>query len=152
MVDDINGNEHNHLSHATTTTSSSLSSASASQQNDDIETGNSSSNPSTAIANTKEQPLELEGSLQNNNTTTPEPSQNQQPNHDITCSICLETFVTGNSIITSACNHSYHRDCVMDWMEKNNKCPNCRQNMWDEDTFALMTTELMKSEQQRVYV
>ena len=48
---------------------------------------------------------------------------------DEECSICLE-YVMENTILNfglrTACNHYFHSDCLIDFMIKSNKCPNCR--------------------------
>jgi len=42
------------------------------------------------------------------------------------CSICLEEFKVGDTIITLPCNHIYHKKCIEIWAENNNNCPLCR--------------------------
>jgi hypothetical protein len=42
------------------------------------------------------------------------------------CSICLEEFKVGDTIITLPCNHIYHKKCIGIWAENNNNCPLCR--------------------------
>lgn len=50
---------------------------------------------------------------------------------DITCSICLDTFETGDKVHKLSCNHYFHSDCetcpgIIPWLQKNHTCPVCR--------------------------
>lgn len=52
------------------------------------------------------------------------------------CSICLEAFEPGNAVVSSC--HVYHRDCILGWLQKRDDCPNCRQCMWDTETYKML--------------
>ena len=43
-----------------------------------------------------------------------------------TCQICLDPYEEGNSVKTLPCFHSYHQDCVDDWLRRSGICPICR--------------------------
>ena len=43
------------------------------------------------------------------------------------CSICLEPFVITDKSITLKCGHKYHTHCIIDWLQRDNICPLCRQ-------------------------
>jgi len=63
------------------------------------------------------------------------------------CSICLEPFRVGDTIARlkpknsgeggedsnsdqhNGCNHWFHEDCIMEWLQNNDECPLCRVNM-----------------------
>ncbi|CAL5098349.1 unnamed protein product [Urochloa decumbens] len=43
------------------------------------------------------------------------------------CSVCLENFDAGNSKLrTMPCNHSFHEQCIFNWLRINHVCPLCR--------------------------
>ena len=43
------------------------------------------------------------------------------------CSICLEKINKCERHITlTECNHTFHKKCLKQWLNKNNTCPNCR--------------------------
>jgi len=47
-----------------------------------------------------------------------------------TCAICLAEYETGDLVISSKmCDHLFHRDCLLEWLDKNDKCPFCRVDM-----------------------
>ncbi len=48
--------------------------------------------------------------------------------YDDTCVICSanETYGTG-PYVKLCCNHRFHRDCVDNWRQRNDKCPICNQ-------------------------
>lgn len=48
--------------------------------------------------------------------------------HKLECSICL-TDNNINSSITTLCGHSYHKKCIMPWVEIYGTCPVCRSNI-----------------------
>ena len=45
------------------------------------------------------------------------------------CPICLEKYVVNDKIIHLDCSHSFHKDCIYIWLNKNNTCPQCRENI-----------------------
>ena len=40
------------------------------------------------------------------------------------CNICLENI---KEQIYMECGHSFHKECILKWLEKSNKCPCCRK-------------------------
>ena len=45
------------------------------------------------------------------------------------CSICLEKYIKKDKIIRLECNHVFHKSCIILWLNKNNSCPQCRENI-----------------------
>ncbi|UJR16118.1 hypothetical protein I4U23_003030 [Adineta vaga] len=50
---------------------------------------------------------------------------------ELTCPICLNTVGNDHEIIYLRCSHSFHRDCINEWLKSNrsmaNTCPICRE-------------------------
>merc|ERR1712187_680251 len=45
------------------------------------------------------------------------------------CSICLAGFAPGDMISSTSCSrgsHTYHRDCIQQWLKEHYTCPICR--------------------------
>ena len=51
--------------------------------------------------------------------------------HD-SCSICMEDYVAGDKKNTLPCNHTFHKQCIVQWLSSNVACPLCRQAITDE--------------------
>mgnify|MGYP001191163556 FL=1 len=45
------------------------------------------------------------------------------------CTICLEPFRKQNAVIILSCDHKFHENCIKLWLNKNNSCPLCRENI-----------------------
>ena len=44
-------------------------------------------------------------------------------------------------LIYGKCAHVYHRDCIMKWMyEGHEECPECRELLWDPETYKRIET------------
>ena len=47
------------------------------------------------------------------------------------CGICLLDYEAGDVLAASKnpeCNHLFHKECLLDWLEKNQICPSCRRS------------------------
>jgi len=47
------------------------------------------------------------------------------------CIICLGTYKNGESICWSnndSCHHSYHSNCILEWLLEHSGCPQCRED------------------------
>ena len=43
------------------------------------------------------------------------------------CTICIEEFKNGETVRTLQCKHIFHKNCIDEWFEKKEVCPNCNQ-------------------------
>lgn len=79
---------------------------------------------------------EIEGSTPTPESLTP-PSQSPTiavPSHEepdgAACAICLDPFQDGEPINSQAsCPHMFHKDCLLEWLDKHDICPCCRRCM-----------------------
>ena len=47
------------------------------------------------------------------------------------CPICLEKLDASNEdVLVTDCNHTFHNDCLVEWLNINTKCPYCRQRLF----------------------
>ncbi|XP_059630321.1 uncharacterized protein LOC132273376 [Cornus florida] len=42
------------------------------------------------------------------------------------CVVCLDEISVGNEFTRLLCSHSFHYQCIVKWLAKNNNCPICR--------------------------
>lgn len=55
---------------------------------------------------------------------------NQQ---SVACSICLDQYLVGDTICwakTNECNHIFHQDCIVQWLQDHDECPLCRVDIF----------------------
>ncbi len=71
---------------------------------------NCTCNTSIAIASKPKQKFYINRSIQ---STT-----------NIECSICMNDIESNQH--NTECNHTFHNNCLSDWLEVNNSCPLCR--------------------------
>ncbi|KAL3867784.1 hypothetical protein ACJMK2_040632 [Sinanodonta woodiana] len=43
------------------------------------------------------------------------------------CAICMCDFVMGESLRFLPCMHTYHKDCIDDWLMRSFTCPSCME-------------------------
>jgi hypothetical protein len=58
----------------------------------------------------------------------------QQQQQEECCSICLEPYKEGDIVATlkpcfGSCQHKFHKDCLLEWLQDHDECPLCRINM-----------------------
>ena len=48
------------------------------------------------------------------------------------CSICLFKYKKPDIIKEFPCNHVFHKNCILKWLEKSNICPLCKYDITDD--------------------
>lgn len=43
------------------------------------------------------------------------------------CSVCQEEYKKGDKCVELPCEHNYHKKCVLEWLNRHDSCPICRQ-------------------------
>jgi hypothetical protein len=54
------------------------------------------------------------------------------------CDICMMDYELGDVVSqsnNSNCDHIFHKDCILDWMQKKHSCPCCRRNYLGEEDY-----------------
>lgn len=51
------------------------------------------------------------------------------------CTICLDSYTVGQSVCSfPVCKHTFHKECLMEWLKRRPKCPNCRRHILTRPT------------------
>ncbi|KAL8565287.1 hypothetical protein ACOMHN_001185 [Nucella lapillus] len=58
----------------------------------------------------------------------------EQVDKTMQCSVCMEDFALGESVRRLPCEHHYHNDCIIPWLELHGTCPVCRKDLNGMDT------------------
>ncbi|CAF4696974.1 unnamed protein product [Rotaria sp. Silwood1] len=70
---------------------------------------------------------------------SPSQSSTLSDNESISeCSICLETYRSGQEVSILSCSHEYHSSCIKGWMMKNRSCPMCRKDIHNQPQFVTL--------------
>ena len=48
---------------------------------------------------------------------------------DEACAVCLNEFSIGSEARRMPCSHTYHQDCIVQWLGRSNMCPMCRYRL-----------------------
>ena len=70
-------------------------------------------------------------------------AQDENESMGACCPICLDDFRQGDRISSSStgqCHHTFHRDCILDWLLTDDTCPCCRQNFVTFESYTPVTT------------
>ncbi|KAJ8270073.1 hypothetical protein GJAV_G00110030 [Gymnothorax javanicus] len=50
------------------------------------------------------------------------------------CPVCKEDYSMGESVRQLPCNHLFHNDCIVPWLEQHDTCPVCRKSLSGQNT------------------
>mmetsp|Transcript_25188 Transcript_25188/g.37069 ORF Transcript_25188/g.37069 Transcript_25188/m.37069 type:complete len:420 (+) Transcript_25188:66-1325(+) len=66
---------------------------------------------------------------------------------DECCCVCMEEYLEGQTyVITPRCEHQFHRDCLLEWLEVHNNitCPSCREEIIQNEEVVETAKRLKK--------
>ncbi|XP_076068353.1 E3 ubiquitin-protein ligase RNF115-like isoform X4 [Oratosquilla oratoria] len=58
----------------------------------------------------------------------------EQVDKSVQCSVCMEDFKLDEPVRKLRCEHCYHRNCIIPWLELHGTCPVCRTTLQDNDS------------------
>lgn len=58
---------------------------------------------------------------------SPKSSNSSSSKESDMCVICIEPLQSKQTTIILDCNHIYHKNCILDWFNKELTCPMCRK-------------------------
>ena len=50
-----------------------------------------------------------------------------------TCAVCKGEFIIGQECLLMPCQHHFHKDCLLPWLNERNSCPVCRFELPTDD-------------------
>ena len=50
-----------------------------------------------------------------------------------TCAVCKDEFIIGQECLLMPCQHHFHKDCLLPWLNERNSCPVCRYELPTDD-------------------
>ncbi|KAJ8277304.1 hypothetical protein GJAV_G00073770 [Gymnothorax javanicus] len=50
------------------------------------------------------------------------------------CPVCKEDYSAGENVRQLPCNHLFHNDCIVPWLEQHDTCPVCRKSLSGQNT------------------
>ncbi|XP_041968001.1 E3 ubiquitin-protein ligase RNF126-like [Alosa sapidissima] len=50
------------------------------------------------------------------------------------CPVCKEDYSAGEMVRQLPCNHLFHNDCIVPWLEQHDTCPVCRKSLSGQNT------------------
>lgn len=65
---------------------------------------------------------------------------------DDACSICLESFCDSDPSTVTSCKHEFHLQCILEWCQRNSKCPMCWQSIILKDPASQELLEAIEKE------
>ncbi|XP_069041100.1 E3 ubiquitin-protein ligase RNF115 [Lepisosteus oculatus] len=58
----------------------------------------------------------------------------EQVESSLECPVCKEDYALGEPVRQLPCNHFFHSDCIVPWLELHDTCPVCRKSLNGEDS------------------
>ncbi|KAM4048961.1 E3 ubiquitin-protein ligase RNF126 [Anomaloglossus baeobatrachus] len=50
------------------------------------------------------------------------------------CPVCKEDYTVGENVRQLPCNHLFHNNCIIPWLEQHDTCPVCRKSLSGQNT------------------
>ncbi|XP_043909825.1 E3 ubiquitin-protein ligase RNF126 [Protopterus annectens] len=62
------------------------------------------------------------------------PVDGQHVGVGLECPVCKEDYSIGENVRQLPCNHLFHNDCIVPWLEQHDTCPVCRKSLSGQNT------------------
>ncbi|XP_015127884.1 E3 ubiquitin-protein ligase RNF181 [Diachasma alloeum] len=62
------------------------------------------------------------------------------------CPVCLKAFESSEIAKSLPCQHSFHKECIIPWLDKTNSCPLCRHELpTDDEDYEMYRKEKLRA-------
>ncbi|XP_010082905.1 PREDICTED: E3 ubiquitin-protein ligase RNF115-like, partial [Pterocles gutturalis] len=58
----------------------------------------------------------------------------EQVDTGLECPVCKEDYTVAEQVRQLPCNHFFHSNCIVPWLELHDTCPVCRKSLKGEDS------------------
>ncbi|XP_076826952.1 E3 ubiquitin-protein ligase RNF115 [Brachyhypopomus gauderio] len=65
----------------------------------------------------------------------------EQADSSMECPVCKEDYTVGEPVRQLPCNHFFHSDCIVPWLELHDTCPVCRKSLSGDDSSSEPASE-----------
>ncbi|KAJ8287904.1 hypothetical protein COCON_G00005630 [Conger conger] len=65
----------------------------------------------------------------------------EQADSCLECPVCKDDYSVGEPVRQLPCNHFFHSDCIVPWLELHDTCPVCRKSLNGEDSTTHQSPE-----------
>ena len=55
--------------------------------------------------------------------------QKHGPETEERCSICLENYTNKDTAMKISCDHTFHKNCLLKWLQQHQRCPLCQNSV-----------------------
>lgn len=60
------------------------------------------------------------------------------------CAICIDNYDDADEVFVGEdCNHMFHKECLLDWLQRHDGCPCCRKNMITSEQMKEVAMEVL---------
>ncbi|OHS98431.1 hypothetical protein TRFO_35172 [Tritrichomonas foetus] len=67
------------------------------------------------------------------------------------CPICMTSIGQCEDVMTTPCNHAFHKECLERWMQEDMVCPVCRSNLPEPDSGSRRGRSSQRGRSRRIY-
>jgi cell division septation protein DedD len=101
------------------------------EDDNDNDTARTTEHPLPPLNNNNPTPITVEDDYEDDDDDDYFGIHHDTRDRGTACDICLLDYQVGDAVAWSPnldCSHTFHNDCVLDWLVRKPTCPNCRHN------------------------
>lgn len=97
-----------------------------------------------SVAETAQPDIESQQPVPPSSSQTPAADDPFQSDSYTACAICIDHYDDTDEVyVGEDCNHMFHKECLLDWLQRHDGCPCCRKNMITSDQMKGAALEVL---------